>query len=192
MSPQLYWRVNSEQSYTKLLSWWRQQSASSRYKRPVWPGIATDRVASTTDPGRPASEIVNQVSLSRTIGKNWAGHCHWSMKSLLQNRAGTTSALQKSAYASPALVPPMPWMQATPPASPAISARVSGNAVKLSWQSVPGASKYAVQTRYGNQWYASAVTYANGANLTSTPNAIAVYAVDRYGNSSRPTVVTLR
>jgi len=192
MSPQLYWRINSQQSYTRLLSWWRQQSESSAAKRPVWPGIATDRVNSTTDPGRPASEIINQVNLSRTIGRNWAGHCHWSMKSLLQNRSGTTSSLQKGAYAAPALVPPMPWMNSQAPASPAISAKISGNSVNISWNSVPGASKYAVQTRYGSKWYASAVTYANGANLGSKPNAIAVYAVDRYGNASRPTVVTLR
>jgi len=192
MSPQLYWRVNSEQSYTRLLSWWRQQSASSKFKRPVWPGIATDRVMSKTDPGRPASEIVNQVNLSRTIGRNWAGHCHWSMKSLLQNRAGTTTALQKGVYAAPALVPPMTWMHGQAPASPAISAKIGASSVSVSWNAVPGASKYAVQTRYGNQWYASAVTYARGATLGNRPSAIAVSAVDRYGNASKPTVITLR
>ena len=80
LSPQLYWRINSEQSFTRLLTWWRQQG-----QRPVWPGIATSRIKSSEDPGRPASEIVNQLNLTRTVGRNWVGHVHWSMKSLMQN-----------------------------------------------------------------------------------------------------------
>ncbi len=192
LSPQLYWRVNSEQSFTRLLSWWRQQSAASRYKRPVWPGLATDRVMSKTDPGRPASEILNQVNLSRTIGRNWAGHCHWSMKSLLQNRGGTTSALKKGAYAAPALIPPMTWMGAKAPSTPSVNATSKGNYTSVTWSATRGASKYAVQARYGNQWHAVSVTYANGANISGTPAAIAVYAVDRLGNASKPRVLSLR
>ena len=64
LSPQLYWRIEGPQGYTKLLSWWRDQG-----KRPVWPGIATARIKSSEDPGRPASEIINQVNLSRTTGQ---------------------------------------------------------------------------------------------------------------------------
>jgi uncharacterized lipoprotein YddW (UPF0748 family) len=91
LSPQLYWRIQGPQSYTLLLNWWRSQG-----RRPVWPGLGTSRIKSSEDPGRPASEIINQVQLSRTIGRNYVGHVHWSAKALMQNRGGVTSALAKS------------------------------------------------------------------------------------------------
>jgi len=91
MMPQLYWRdYPAKQSFSTLLNWWRSQGS-----RPVWPGIATARINSSDDPGRPASEITRQVDLSRSIGKNWNGHAHWSVKSLMQNRGGVSSSLRR-------------------------------------------------------------------------------------------------
>lgn len=186
LSPQLYWRISPrKQSYTALLAWWRSQGS-----RPVWPGIATARIDSSEDPGRKADEIVNQVNYSRTIGKNWVGHIHWSMKSLMQNRGGITNDLQKSAYVAPALVPPMPWLSKNLPQSPAVSASHAGSVTAVRWQPVKGASKYAVQARYGRQWHSITVTYAAGADLKGSPDAIAVSAVDRYGNASQPFVIS--
>ncbi len=193
MSPQLYWRISpTKQSYSNLLTWWRDQSQKSASKRPVWPGIATDRVMSTTDPGRPASEILKQVNLSRSIGSNWAGHCHWSMKSLLQNRGNVTNSLRKGAYVAPALVPPMTWMQAQAPAPPTISAKLKGTYTNVKWGRAAGDSKYAIQARYGAKWHSVEVTYGNAVNLSGKPEAIAVYSVDRYGNTSNPAVISLK
>ena len=49
-SPQLCWRIaDKPHSFTALLSWWKSESKSGRH---VWPGIASDRVGSSTDPGR--------------------------------------------------------------------------------------------------------------------------------------------
>ncbi len=192
LSPQLYWRVQSEQSYTRLLSWWRSESQSSPYKRPVWPGLATDRVMSKTDPGRPASEILNQVNLSRTIGKNWAGHVHWSMKSLMQNRGGVTTQLKGGAYVAPALVPPMSWIPSQASAPPTARFSLQSNYVKATWPRVPGASKYTVQVRHGNNWHSIAVTYGNGISIQGRPNAIAITSVNRVGITSPPAVYTLR
>ena len=192
LSPQLYWRINSEQSFTRLLTWWRGQSESTKFKRPVWPGLATDRVQSTTDPGRPASEMLNQVNLSRTIGNNWAGHVHWSMKSLMQNRGGVTTKLKGGAYVAPALAPPMSWIPSQAPAPPtATFSSQAGNTVAR-WPRVAGASKYTVQIRKGNQWHSIVVTYGNGATIQGRPDAIAVSAVNRIGLSSSPAVYTLR
>ena len=192
LSPQLYWRVQSEQSYTRLLSWWRSESQSSPYKRPVWPGLATDRVMSKTDPGRPASEILNQVNLRRTIGKNWAGHVHWSMKSLMQNRGGVTTQLKGGAYVAPALVPPMSWIPSQASAPPTAKFSLKSNYVKATWPRVPGASKYTVQVRHGNNWHSIAVTYGNGISIQGRPNAIAITSVNRVGITSPPAVYTLR
>lgn len=184
LSPQLYWRIDSEQSYSKLLSWWRAQG-----QRPVWPGIATERINSSDDPGRPASEIINQVKLSRSIGRNWVGHAHWSMKSLLTNRGGVTTKLLRETYQYPALVPPMPWMQTPAPPAPVVRIR-TGSDTSLGWQPVPHSQKYAIQARYGARWYPVGVTAGHSYTLRGAPDAIAVYAIDRFGTNSAPSVFT--
>lgn len=184
LSPQLYWRIESPQSFTRLLTWWRAQGS-----RPVWPGIAASRIGSSEDPGRPASEIVNQVSLSRQVGRNYVGHVFWSMKSLMQNRGGVNTQLVRNFYQQAALVPPMPWISPKAPATPAVKARRSGKNTVVSWSKVPGCSKYAIQVRVGRIWRLSSVTAGTKLTLRGEPDAIAVSAVDRYGNSSNPPVV---
>jgi len=156
MMPQLYWRdYPAKQSYSTLLSWWRSQGS-----RPVWPGIATARINSSEDPGRPASEITKQVDLSRTIGRNWNGHAHWSVKSLMQNKGGVSSSLSRNAYGAPALVPPMPWVNGSRPAAP--TGNRSGSSI--SWNA-SGASKVAIQILTSGQWrpYDILPAYKKGA-----------------------------
>jgi uncharacterized lipoprotein YddW (UPF0748 family) len=186
LTPQLYWRIKGPQSYPALLGWWRSQGS-----RPVWPGIATARINSKEDPGRPASEIVNQVALSRTTGRNYAGHVHWSVKSLMQNKGGISSSLQKGQYRAPALVPPRPWVSNCVPATPGVSAGKGKGGVTVRWSKVPGVAKYAVQARYGRTWALVKVAPVGfgSATLSGSPDAIAVSAVDRYGNTSRAAVV---
>ena len=187
LSPQLYWRIGPpDQSFSALLKWWRAQG-----NRPVWPGIATARINSKEDRGRPASEILNQLNLTRTIGKNWAGSVHWSMKSLMTNRGGISTALKKGAYRVPALVPPMSWMQGAAPASPACAATPSREFVNVKWNRVPSAHRYAVQAKYGNQWSSLKVTSGLGINIGGKPEAIAITAVDRYGKTGAATVLKL-
>ncbi len=186
MSPQLYWRIAGPQGYNRLLSWWRAQG-----RRPVWPGIATARIKSSEDPGRPAAEIVNQVNLSRTTGRNYAGHIHWSIKSLRQNRGGISSLLAKKTYASAALVPPMPWLSQTQLPAPAVRASDTRTGTVAQWPAIRGASKYAVQARYGNNWFTVMVLPASTTSVTlrGKPDAIAVSSVDRYGTTSPASVV---
>lgn len=76
LAPQLYWGIEpAEQSFPVLLAWWRAQSRG----RPVWPGIATERIGAK----RPASEIIRQIELTRENTSS-PGHIHWSMKALLR------------------------------------------------------------------------------------------------------------
>ena len=184
LSPQLYWRIEGPQSFTRLLSWWRGQGS-----RPVWPGIAASRIDSSEDPGRPASEILNQVSLTRRVGKNYVGHVFWSMKSLMQNRGGVNEGLLKNFYQQPALVPPMKWVNSKVPATPAARAVSSKGNLTVAWRPVAGCVKYAIQVRVGKRWRLSTVTAGTRMTLRGLPDAIAVSAVDRYGNPSHPRVL---
>ncbi len=189
LSPQLYWRIKGPQSYSLLLEWWRSQG-----RRPVWPGLATARIKSTEDPGRSAGEMVNQLRLSRSIGRNYAGHVHWSAKALMENRGGITTALTKSIYTHPALVPPMPWLSKTRPQAPRVRARGTKGGTLLEWSKVPSATKYVVQARYGSRWDTCAVTHVSclSVNLRGSPDAVAVSGVDRYGIASGAKVLGRR
>jgi uncharacterized lipoprotein YddW (UPF0748 family) len=188
LAPQLYWRISPQkQSFPALLSWWRAQGS-----RPVWPGIATARINSSDDPGRPASEITNQIALSRQIGKNWNGHIHWSAKSLVTNRGGIATRLA-STYTQPAAVPPMTWINGKAPASPGVSASVQGGNTVVSWQPDGNTAKIAVQARNGGTWSTAKIASA-GSGQANIPraDAIAVTALDRFGNASAPKVLGLR
>ena len=187
LAPQLYWRDQPrKQSFSALLAWWRQQGS-----RPVWPGIATTRIGGPED-GRAATEITKQVELSRKIGKNWSGHLHWSVKGLTKNQGGISTMLAKGAYAQPALVPPMPWLSQKPPGQPSANASGSGSGVTINVQSGDRATaRFAVQARYGKQWQMAKVVSSGSKSITVTgqPDAVAVSAVDRFGNVSTPTVL---
>ena len=97
LAPQLYWSIApAKQSFPVLLNWWRAQSNG----RPVWPGIATERIGSK----RPAREIIEQIALTRR-GTSSPGHIHWSMKALLRNQGGIDNLLRAGPYAEKAEPP---------------------------------------------------------------------------------------
>jgi len=187
LAPQLYWRIAPpKQSFTALLDWWRHQG-----RRPVWPGIATERINSADDPGRPASEITNQIELSRKLGNNWNGHIHWSAKSLVTNRGGIASKLS-NIYTQPAAVPPMPWVSSQAPASPGVSAAGQGGNTVVSWTADGSAAKIAVQARNGGIWRTMKITAAGIGQITIPhADAVAITALDRFGNASPTKVLGL-
>lgn len=187
LSPQLYWRIEGPQSFRRLLGWWRTIGT-----RPVWPGLATARINSTEDPGRPVSEMIKQVALTRSMGSHDKGHVFWSMTSLMKNRGGISDELVKQVYQEHSLVPPMPWLSRVLPKTPVVLAEQSAGKVKLVWTKVPDCTKYVVQTRTGETWQTRSLTGATKMILGEVPDAIAVSAVDRYGNLSPPRVVVKR
>ncbi len=101
LAPQLYWSIEpAKQSFPVLLNWWRQQS---RAGKPIWPGIATERVGAK----RPASEMVREIELTRQgdLNNNAPGHIHWSMKALMTNQGGVSDLLRRDVYGQPAESP---------------------------------------------------------------------------------------
>lgn len=186
LAPQLYWRISpGKQSFTTLLGWWRQQGS-----RPVWPGIASARIGGPED-GRPASEITNQIDASRRTGNNWNGHIHWSAKSLVKNQGGIATRLANT-YTQPAAIPPMPWVSSKAPAAPGVSAAVQGNRTVVRWQSDRSTAKIAIQAKTGGSWRTVQIV-PSGSQSTSVPkaDAIAITALDRFGNASPPKVLGL-
>ena len=187
LAPQLYWPNSPQkQSFSTLLAWWRQQGS-----RPVWPGIATSRIGGSED-HRPASEITNQIDLSRKIGKNWNGHIHWSAKSLVRNQGGISSKLAGT-YTQPAAIPPMPWVSSKSPAAPGVSAVVQSGGTYVHWEPDGNTAKIAIQAKTGGTWRTVQIAPASGKGVTiPKADAVAVTALDRYGNASPPKVLGLK
>lgn len=188
LAPQLYWRISPQkQSFTALLGWWRRQGS-----RPVWPGIATSRIGSSEDPGRPASEITNQIDASRKIGSNWNGHIHWSAKSLVKNQGGIATRLANT-YTQPAAVPPMPWLNNKAPAAPGVSATLQGKGTFVRWVPERSTSRIAIQAKIGGNWRTVQIVPSGSQGVTlPKADAIAVTALDRFGNASPPKVLGLQ
>jgi uncharacterized lipoprotein YddW (UPF0748 family) len=101
LSPQLYWGIEpAKQSFPVLLNWWREQS---RAGRPVWPGIATERIGQS----RPAQEIAQQIALTRenVPAGVTPGNIQWSMKALMRDQGGIDAVLKRDVYSERAELP---------------------------------------------------------------------------------------
>ncbi len=183
LSPQLYWPIRGDQSFSALLAWWDSQNTRRRH---VWPGIASERIGGK----RPASETGKQIALARSSRRgSSAGHIHWSMKSLMQNKRGVANMLAKSYYTGAATVPPIRWVSGSAPGKPKLNARSDGKSLFVDWERGSGTSpaRYLVQTRQGGRWRPATLVAGGRRGMKwdlggGAPEAIAVTPVDRYGN----------
>ena len=195
LSPQLYWPIKPEaQSYTALLDWWLAQNVRRRH---IWPGNAAYRVGS--NPNYPATEIIEQVRATRARA-GATGNIYFSAKSLTQNLGGLSDLLKTGPYAEPALVPATPWLDRTPPRAPAISAaRREAGALSFNWRprGRERAFLWVVRVREGSDWRTLVLPHASRSHRfepagAAGPLLLAVSAVDRSGNESRPAFRVVR
>jgi uncharacterized lipoprotein YddW (UPF0748 family) len=86
LSPQLYWRDKSAQSFSTLLEWWRSPEANPR-EIPIYPSIAIDRLGGSY--GWPSSEIASQLTIEMSIKpRSFGGFILWNVGPLLENEKG--------------------------------------------------------------------------------------------------------
>jgi uncharacterized lipoprotein YddW (UPF0748 family) len=94
LSPQLYWRDRSAQSFSALLQWWRSPLINPR-EIPIYPSIAIDRLGGSY--GWPSSEIASQLAIEATIKpRSSGGFILWNVGPLLQNKKGIEVVVEKS------------------------------------------------------------------------------------------------
>lgn len=189
LAPQLYWRIRpAEQSFPALAGWWAQQN---RLKRHLWPGIATSRINSSEDPGRPAAEILQQIGICRTvIPPGTSGHCHWSFKALREDRGGISSKLP-TLYGDRAVTPAMPWLSRRAPGQPSLSVQPDASGLALRWRPGRNAKEtrwWAVQVQPSpeSRWQTTQVVWhqQTSIRLPGRPHAVAVTAINAFGNAS--------
>lgn len=192
LAPQLYWRINSPQSFSALMKWWSSINPS----RPIWPGIASVRINSSEDPGRPASEIGRQIDYSRSLARQSSGQIYWSWRSLGSNRGGVQRELQ-ARYHGFAVPPAMPWCGNTRPPAPAtLQAVDTANGVTIAWTPADAtARKWVVQARRGGQWSTLCILPGSQRRVTlphsmfSGADRLVLRPISACGNSGSPAVL---
>jgi uncharacterized lipoprotein YddW (UPF0748 family) len=182
-APQLYWPIDKPaQSFPKLLEWWTQQNPKGRH---VYAGMYTSAVQ---DGKWPASEITRQIDAVRQQ-PGAEGEIQFSMKPIMDGAKGVDKAIA-GRYASPALVPASPWLDATPPAAPeaSLTTNPATGAKTLTWKPADEADvfRWAVYTRRNGAWQTQIYPAGKRALLlgADAPDAIEIAAVDRTGNES--------
>lgn len=192
LAPQLYWRINSPQSFPALMKWW----TSINPRRPVWPGIATARILSSEDRTRRAAEIGNQIDLSRQLARQSSGQLFWSWNSIASNRDGVQTHIA-ARYRGFALPPAMPWCGSAHPAAPAVQATdMPGRGVAIAWTPADAsARKWVIQARRSGRWTTLCILPGSRQRVTlplsmfTAVDRIAVRPISACGNSGSPAVL---
>jgi uncharacterized lipoprotein YddW (UPF0748 family) len=186
-TPQIYWRLDSDQPYADILRWWEEQNPLHRH---LWPGNYVSSVG-TGEKKWPAEEIVNQIQATRAQ-PGADGNVHFSMVAFMKNVGGLTDALKDGPYAEEALVPATPWLDDKPLAAPRIQADVlPDGSVQVTWeqQDMETPRQWAVWARQDDQWRFSTyppdtrsvrIIPRQGARIT----AVNVASVDKTGNAN--------
>ena len=196
LAPQLYWPVQPpEQSYPVILKWWVEQSVKGRH---VWPGLALYKIPITGPRKMSPDDIVQEIQLTReTPGAS--GHIHFNARVLMQNVEGIADRLAM-AYAEPALVPEMPWLDKAPPDRPVASAtrdaEAGGIVVRFSPQARQTIATWVVQSRTNGGWRTTILPGTERRfilkDAESAADLVSVSAVDRNGNLSVPALARPR
>jgi uncharacterized lipoprotein YddW (UPF0748 family) len=193
LSPQLYWpTTEKEHSFAALLQWWSTQNTQHRH---LWPGLQTDDWPGFT--GNPGLETAREIDLTR-LQAGATGDVFWRAAFILRGTNGVAAALARF-YGGPALVPPSPWLGGTPAGKPLLQVRNAGRAISLSWKPSAGGQvwQWFVQEKNGGNWRAEILPVSqtnllfDTAGVSAVPQAVAVTAVTRFGNTSPATVVDL-
>lgn len=221
--PQIYWPIaRTDVSFPVVLDWWVRQNVLGRG---MYAGLIPGNVNLDTQGrgGWHPDEIIGQIYVTR--GRPGAeGHVHFRMGSLMPidttrrdtnnslvpldtahqrvlrlaaRRDSLTGKLMREAYARPALVPLMPWLDASPPPPP--SAEFAG-ARRFRVEPADGETPFlwVVQYRSGSAWSTEIipasqreVTIRRGGGEFDV-NSLWISAVDRLGNQSAPVHVVPR
>ena len=125
--PQIYWQIGHPQADFKLLAnWWKDHT----YNRSMYIGHAVYKIeaGSATPAWTKPGEIPKQIRMLRTI-PGLEGSAFYSAKHFNRDLFGLQDSVQNSLYRKPAIVPPMKWIDNTPP-QPLKKIRKRGKKVK--------------------------------------------------------------
>jgi uncharacterized lipoprotein YddW (UPF0748 family) len=191
MVPQLYWPVGRpQQDYSSLLAWWVSQNEHGRL---IWAGLNASLAKDTGGKGRGASEITDQIRLTRAQD-GAGGEVFFSMNVFMQNPDSLSERVARDSYSQPALIPATPWLGNTLPGRPLVQPRLdmqSGEMV-IDMDPAKGGTTpwlWVVQARTTSGWTTQIIpgwqdTHLLAGRGEKSPRDVWVYAVGRTGNLS--------
>lgn len=116
VAPQLYWeRGHNLCDYDILLDWWSKYTGG----RHLYIGHAPYRAGSSKG-WRDKNELPNEIKNLRKYN-TVQGSVYFSSVSFNKNPNGWNDSLQQNYYATPAIVPPMPWIDNEKPSQPVVT-----------------------------------------------------------------------
>ncbi len=181
LAPQLYWAISApQQSFPALLDWWFSQNIKGRH---VWPGLATYRVGDGKSSAFTMQEIPEQIRTTRARPAG-TGHFLYNTTTTLKRNGGTLAAtLAADIYKTGALVPAVPWLDASAPGAPSLTA--SGSAITITPASGEQARWWVIRRRAAGSW-TQRVQFATDpiVPLDVATDRVIVQAVDQAGNAS--------
>ena len=208
-TPQLYWPINKiPQSFPVLLGWWDRQNYKGRH---FWPGISISRKTGK----EAADEVINQIMITRGVLYESPGIVHWNIGGFTRSEL-LTKAVVEGPYRQKALVPASPWLDNEAPDAPKAEVTVARDSLQVNWRhdNEGDLFAYVLYQRYGEVWAydvlglqkhstalpgfvykdTEAELKADGPindirELVSPLTAVAVTAVDKFGNESALTQI---
>lgn len=136
--PQLYWeRKHNLCDYDVLLDWWNKYT----FGKHLYIGQAPYR-AGTTKGWRDKEELPNQIKILRTCSAT-QGSVYFSSKSFNNNPNGWCDSLQLNYYSTPAIVPPMPWIDDEKPLAPIVISK-NDNTFSITYKGKKTIKNYAL------------------------------------------------
>lgn len=198
VAPQLYWEFgHSAAPYEVLIDWWSKHS----YGKQCYIGIGIYRAGSNAA-WRDRNQLPRMIDAIRTTpGIN--GAIYFSSKTFEKNPNGWNDSLRNHYYRYPAIIPPMNWIDSTPPAAPQLQWLVSGNSNSIQvinqekQKRIKSFIVYAA-SQYSDLQPANIIALVGaGDTVTYTPSpgavkAIAVTALDYQNNESQPAFLQAR
>ena len=187
-TPQIYWPIGKpDERYPLLLHWWATQNPMHRN---LWVGNYAGRVTGKPN-GWPASEILNQIAMTRAE-PGVTGNVHFSMRAFMLTNDSLPEGLLTGPYYMKALVPASRWLDDKPPAQPEIRIERDRVTDRVTVRLIPrGAEKtwlWLVQLRSGAKWTYDIIpgdrTSYTIPSSGLAPDLVAVSAIDRSGNES--------
>lgn len=114
--PQLYWEHGHKAApYEVLVEWWSRHT----YGKQCYIGLGIFK-AGTSARWRDRTIIPMQIQDARSY-PTLGGQVYFSSKTFFRNPNGWNDSLQQHYYKTPALIPPMPWIDSIPPLPPIIN-----------------------------------------------------------------------
>ncbi|MEP6649050.1 MAG: family 10 glycosylhydrolase, partial [Lapillicoccus sp.] len=143
--PQIYWAESlAVADYNVLVDWWSELVAGRNVH--LYVGQATYKIGTSTQSpewNTLPQEMSNHLLYNATRPHPEVdGNIYFSAKDVRANRLDGMGIVRRDWYSHPALVPPMPWIDATPPAKAPkdLSAVRSGSGTTVRWRAGEGST----------------------------------------------------